>query len=221
VLPRTSSFPASAPGDRRTGLSIDERPGSPVNVAGHHVAYDDDRDLYYCDVPVAAGDAYTPFIRLAVARYQPDSILDAHLSRVVLVDFLQLTADRTATIVMKTPQLIASLTLTGPSYLTASGRKGPGLAEATIEVRDPAIADETLGWRPVGAPIPLSAASLQNGLGVWAARLIKLPKTDQPLRIVLEQYEVLVADARSPSLRAVAHVPTARRLVYTDIVPIA
>jgi hypothetical protein len=221
VLPRTSSFPASAPGDRRTGLSIDERPGSPVNVAGHHVAYDADRDLYYCDVPVAAGDAYTPFIRLAVARYQPDSILDAHLSRVVLVDFLQLTADRTATIVMKTPQLIASLTLTGPSYLTASGRKGPGLAEATIEVRDPAIADETLGWRPVGAPIPLSAASLQNGLGVWAARLIKLPKTDQPLRIVLEQYEVLVADARSPSLRAVAHVPTARRLVYTDIVPIA
>jgi hypothetical protein len=36
------------------------------------------------------GNAYFPFVRLALARFQPDSIPDAHLSRVILAEFIQL-----------------------------------------------------------------------------------------------------------------------------------
>jgi len=37
-------------------------------------------------------------VRLALARYQPQSVPGAHLSRVVLVDFVQLMPDRSASI---------------------------------------------------------------------------------------------------------------------------
>jgi hypothetical protein len=45
-----------------------------------------------------AGEAYFPFVRLALARYQPQSVPDAHLSRVVLVDFAQLVPNRSASV---------------------------------------------------------------------------------------------------------------------------
>ena len=43
--------------------------------------------------------AYFPFVRLALARYQPDSMPECHLSPVVLADFTQLAPDRSLTVV--------------------------------------------------------------------------------------------------------------------------
>ena len=53
--------------------------------------------LWYCDLQLDAGASYFPFVRLALARYQPNSIAGEHLSRVVFPDFAQLVAERTAT----------------------------------------------------------------------------------------------------------------------------
>ena len=64
-------------------------------VAGHNVEFDPERRLWFSDIVVQAGSSYFPFIRLALARFQPFSIEDAHLSRVVLTDYLQLVPDRT------------------------------------------------------------------------------------------------------------------------------
>jgi hypothetical protein len=64
-------------------------------VAGHDVEFDAARRLWFSDLVVQAGGSYYPFIRLALARFQPSSIEDAHLSRVVLTDFVQLVPDRT------------------------------------------------------------------------------------------------------------------------------
>lgn len=43
---------------------------------------------------VGAGAAYWPFVRLALARYQPCSTQGAHLSEVALAEVMQLAADR-------------------------------------------------------------------------------------------------------------------------------
>ena len=45
------------------------------------VAFDADRGLWYCDIEIDTEAAYGPFVRLALVRYQPHSIPDAHLSR--------------------------------------------------------------------------------------------------------------------------------------------
>jgi hypothetical protein len=69
-------------------------PAAPVEVAPHDVYYDSDRRLWCCDIEVKADASYFPFIRLALARYQPVSVDGAHLSNVVLADVMALTADR-------------------------------------------------------------------------------------------------------------------------------
>jgi hypothetical protein len=65
-----------------------------VDIAPHDVFYDPDRQLWYCDIEVTWGASYYPFIRLALARYQPTSVPGAHLSKVVLADFMPLVSDR-------------------------------------------------------------------------------------------------------------------------------
>ncbi len=65
------------------------------SVAGHSVEFDEQRKLWFSDIVAQNGRSYFPFVRLALARYQPYSILDCHLSRVVQTDFIQLVPDRT------------------------------------------------------------------------------------------------------------------------------
>lgn len=50
----------------------------------HDVTDDPERGLWFCDIEIDTGAAYWPFVRLALARYQPCSTEGAHLSEVVL-----------------------------------------------------------------------------------------------------------------------------------------
>ena len=95
LLPPTLyDFPRRVSEDKN--LTLEELPSAArVAVAGHSVHYDAVRRLWYCDVEIENGDAY-PFVRLALARYQPYSVDNAHLSRVVMTDFMQLAPDRRA-----------------------------------------------------------------------------------------------------------------------------
>lgn len=70
------------------------RPSAVIEVAPHDVFYDPDRALWYCDITIDTGPSYFPFIRLALARYQPTSCPGAWLSNIVLADMMALTADR-------------------------------------------------------------------------------------------------------------------------------
>jgi hypothetical protein len=51
-----------------------------VSVAGHKVAYDQGRGLWYCDIEIQSSGTYYPFVRLALTRYQPHSILLAKVN---------------------------------------------------------------------------------------------------------------------------------------------
>lgn len=83
-------------------LTLDEQPPpsqsagwTQVDVVGYSVQFDEERKLWYADILVNPGQSYFPFIRLALARFQPDSVAGAELSRVVLCDIMQLLPDRT------------------------------------------------------------------------------------------------------------------------------
>ncbi|MBO0709637.1 MAG: hypothetical protein J2P44_14840, partial [Candidatus Dormibacteraeota bacterium] len=194
--PRVSSFPRAA--HSGFGLSIEEKTGMTVNVAGHPVAFDAGRNLWYCDIAVNMGSAYTPMIRLALARFQPNSVAGVELSRIVLADIMSLEPGRTATVVRKSSHELASVTLTGFSYSRAAGTRGlaPGEAEVVIERRQSAVHDSTLGWQAVGDPIRMSHHGGRDGTTSWLARNVKLPKGT--LRLCINQYEVLPSDNRSP-----------------------
>ncbi|MFM8437875.1 MAG: hypothetical protein ACKOAX_05320, partial [Candidatus Kapaibacterium sp.] len=92
--------------------------------------FDADRDLYYVDIRIRTGAAYRPFVRLALARYQGNSVDGLELSPVSIVDVVQLEPDRSATVsfapdAKKADKLIANVSLSGRSYVENEAGSGP------------------------------------------------------------------------------------------------
>jgi hypothetical protein len=207
AVPRKEHFlNAVAFGD---GLSLDEISDSPnisFSVAGHEVGYDKIRRLWYCDIEMDPGNAYFPFVRLALARYQPQSIADAHLSRVVLADFIQLLPDRSASITFDPIDTTSlELAITGKTY------RGPGAVTltATLETLPPGAGDQA--W----VPVQLTALSASLWLGpstLWTAQItLPAPRGSRPFRLLVEEFETFATDVSGAQQR---------RLVYADILRI-
>jgi hypothetical protein len=115
--------------------------GGPVDVAPHDVFYDADRQLWYCDIEISPGAAYFPFIRLALARYQPVSSPNSHLSNVVLSDIIALTADRWLNVTPAQGDRRVRVAVFGVSYDESSGHHeasnappAPRVNPVTVEV---------------------------------------------------------------------------------------
>jgi hypothetical protein len=213
--PTRASFPLADVG--ADGLSVAELPDTPVDVAGHPVAFDPTRDLWYADLRVTAHDevelsAYLPYVRLALVRYQPNSLDDCHLSTVVMADFIQLVNGRTASVVRDGKDLI--VTVSGfASTGNASGY--PSAVQGFIERRSAAVRDEELGWEREPTAITFTAAITDGNLFTWTARL-PAPTSGQH-RLVVQEYErLLTGDRTFPfPLRF-----PGSRVVYTDILPL-
>jgi hypothetical protein len=214
-IPSLDTFPNAA--HRGSGLTLQEST-KVVDVAGHPVGYDADRQLWYCDIVFDNPSAYTPFVRLALARYQPRSIAGVELSHVVLSDFAQLSPDRSATLTVdpadpRTARLVvAGLAPTGPTqpYFTV-----------TVEARHPDI-NTDLGWEPSSpaqalvtedSPAPSQPASvLYSGTIRFAHR-----PAPGSFRVVVREFEVIEAD---PPPTALSDTPEyGARLVYVSILP--
>jgi hypothetical protein len=152
--------------------------GGSVEIAPHDVHYDADRRLWYCDIEVNQGASYWPFIRLALARYQPVAIEGTHLSEVVLADFMPLAADRWLNVnrtgrgrtlhvnvfgwgytdsaghheASHAPSMSLIDRLTGKiTQLTPAAVSPASVIEAWIERLDPAKGED-FGWERVSAP---------------------------------------------------------------------
>ncbi len=217
--PRLDSFVAKV----HTGknLTIEEIAGIKVNVAGHKVEYDERRDLWYSDILIDIGEAYTPMIRLGLARYQPDSVPNAQLSRIVLADIMSLDPARIVSIVRGGPGLLKNVTLAGFSYSIDGDQTGtgPGYATLVVERRVTEIHDEVLGWEPVGKPIEMTAVTGKEGVTYWTARNVKFPAGGKH-RLFIAQYEVIPTDRRRASIN-IAYFPSdGLRLLYQDLIPL-
>lgn len=102
-------------------------PESKVDIAPHDVFYDEERQLWYCDIEVTWGAAYFPFIRLALARYQPCALEDdkgqCHLSNVVLADFMPLVPDRWLNVTHTRDPRTRNVRVFGHTYSDSSGNQ--------------------------------------------------------------------------------------------------
>ncbi|MDK2744428.1 MAG: hypothetical protein NDI90_16120 [Nitrospira sp. BO4] len=136
--------------------------GSRVDVAPHDVFYDEARQLWYCDVEIASTAAYFPFIRLALARYQPTSSPDVHLSNVVLSDIMALTADRWVNVTPASDARKIRVAVFGVSYSESSAHR-----EATDADSTPLI-NRLTGRVEYLTPATVSERSIVQ---VWVERL--------------------------------------------------
>jgi hypothetical protein len=184
---------------------LGEFPLVPVGVAGHTVEYDAVRKLWYCDIEMESGDAYFPFIRLALARYQPDSIVDAHLSRVVLADFAQLLPGRSASITFDgLDPTVLNLAVTGLTFAA------PSAASMVVTVQEQVPGSGALAWIPASITRLEPVKPLLGKDALWAAQ-IQLPaaRGSRPMRLLIQEYEIYATD--EPEGRPQP------RLVYADV----
>ncbi|HWI53752.1 MAG TPA: hypothetical protein VNT01_16565 [Symbiobacteriaceae bacterium] len=218
AIPNLTHFPQAV--TYGVNLSLEEVPGASVAVAGHKVGYDEQRRLWYCDMEVNAGSSYWPFVRLALARYQPKSVPNAHLSRVTLADFAQLAPDRLATVVFDPdrPTLVA-VTVCGPGYNQSVLGRNTSEIEVTVETRVPNV-EAALGWVPASSTVyPLALAEDDGESYTWSGG-VTLPEDrgSKPYRLVVREYERFLADGLSQNFKTAAFVPpTVRRLVYAAV----
>lgn len=201
-----------------TSLTLEETPLT-VDVAGYDVAFDEARGLWYCDVIIAGGlDAYEPFVRLALARYQPSSIANVELSHVILADFAQLTPTRSASLTVDPAMPArARLVVGGPAP------DGPTNSVVTVTVEERAENIGTdLGW----VPAPAARASVTedsppptpSGSVLWSGTISFADRPEPSVfRIVVRESEVIEID---PSPAALSGGPVyGKRLIYASILP--
>jgi len=208
-----------------TGLSV-PRLDLSVGVAGFPVEFDPDRGLWFADVVFATTEAYTPMVRLALARYQPHSIAGAELSPVVLADVAQFLPDRS--VVVTTDPLHPSTARVVVSGVAPDGPRR-NTVELTVQQRRTDFAGE-LAWEdvPVGtAQLVEIPESLTGGAALWAGvvRFAEAPAPDT-YRLLVREYENLPVDppplgvAAMALRRAQARETVGRRVVFAEHIPL-
>lgn len=202
-----------------TGLSLDEI-NEMVNVAGYEVDYDADRGLWFSDLEIDSGNSYYPFVRLALARYQPNSVTNAHLSRVALADFVQLSPERLATVMVNPadPSEV-NVSLCGPGYLDTSIDSGTVIdIEISVEAQVRNQQGELIWILVPQSVTTLSPAEISTTRMTWAGK-VNLPeeKGSMPFRLVIKEFEWFVTDGDQNSIDSPSKD---RRLVYVSAIEI-
>jgi hypothetical protein len=211
-----------------------------VSVLGHPVTYAPGRDKWYADLVVDPGEAYWPFLRLALARFQPYSVTDAHISPVVLADFIQLSNRRTAAVTRPDDGTVR-VTVTGiaprqyaPGQFAPEGAPPANFAiffappdhgvRAWVERRGTTKSD--LDWSRVGDVVDLARIDEDEVMRVWSGDVtldipvpVQRAGTDpggegSDWRIVLTEWESLRYDTPDDTGGPI------ERIVYLDRFPL-
>jgi len=160
---------------------------------GSLIGWDSERDQWYVDLDVDIDDAYRPFLRLALARYQAGAPEDLRLSPVTLLDVVQLDPARTATVALTSlpgGTYRADVTLSGPSYQRNSLGAGPGrtfLVHERLSDDDAPGADAVL-WQEVTRVE--ANGRYAGGQGRWSGKIgLGASVGGGRHRLVIEQYE--------------------------------
>jgi hypothetical protein len=215
-----------------TQLSIEENASLQFDVAGYAVEFDQQRNLWYCDIEFNNYGVYMPFVRLALARYQPHSIQGVELSRIVLTDYAQLAPDRSAMV-----SIDPADTRRARVFVGGAAPSGPlqSVVQVSVEERTPGVQTD-LGWSAAAASVVQvtedSPAPAEPNSMLWSGT-IQFTKTPSPgqFRVVIREFEQLPVDP-PPGLRPLAvrpgrpprplpidNVSVGSRLVYAAILP--
>lgn len=119
-----------------------------VHAVPHAVGYDRARKLWYADIIIRPGDAYFPFVRMALARYQPHAIPGCELSSAVIASFQQLSPDRVATVTPVDLFLDRGRRVAVYGRLPTDGTVRPNAGNVSVRLqRLPPGGDPDLDWR--------------------------------------------------------------------------
>lgn len=203
------------------GLKLKEFAAGSVWVAAFNVEYDAETGSWFSDIQIDAGKTYYPFVKLALARYQPYAIKGLELSPVAIADFVQLTPDRFASASVASDGVSLNVTVAGHAYNASYSGK---TVKVTASIEE-AVAGTpgTLDWAQVPdytytlqkRSLNLTQILMGETRTFWGGTILKgLPvkKAGYVYRVVVREYEYF---------KKYQTIGTAERLVYAEAIPIA
>jgi len=169
--------------------------GDPARVKPCAIQYSCERKLWYSDIPINTKHSNAPFVRLALVRWQPDSLSGASESRcsqVAFADFMQISPDRWVS-VQKNAKSKYEITISGAF---ASKNTIPPFT-LTLQKRWYALGSDT-GWRPVSCPTNFhyTGPSDDNGVSNWSTELCTPPSFQ------VSRYRIFLAEEEFPGQAA-------------------
>jgi hypothetical protein len=143
-VPTTVSAALFGGGEAAKNLAAPDIAGAYATAIPYPVHFDDEKQMWYADIVINSGAAYTPFVRLALARYQQHALAGLQLSSIKTADIMQLQMSRSATVTFNDPANKLRVSLVGHLGESAAG---PNRIYGTIEEK--VGADDDTGWRTV------------------------------------------------------------------------
>ncbi len=184
-----------------------------VDVVGYEVKVEDGR--CYCDIELDPGLAYYPFVRLALARFQPDSVPDLELSRVVIADFIQLAPERVVSVVKLDANLF-EVTVSGTTHGSPTDPVAGGTPTGTririgAQQRIQGTSDDA-GWVAADDRLTLSPnVEAATGEVLWQGTVsLSAERNPGQLRLLIEELELYRSVDPAP--------PVVTRVVFAETV---
>jgi hypothetical protein len=206
-FPAVGQFPLATA--NKPNLTIPELTGRGVAVAIHDVQWDGDRQRWACDIVLPPGRVYQPFVHLALARYQPNSLPGVELSAVARLEWAQLAPDRSATVLLDALDLTkVTVTVNGWSTTGTDAVRNQPNAVSVILQTTSSLTPGDLDWTTVGpvAGQSLPATGRPDGTTSWTG-VVRLPKAR-----LLTTYRLVITEQEQYT--------GGGRLVYSDAIRI-
>lgn len=201
-----------------------------ATVLGYQPQYNEQRQLWYVDVALDPGAVVWPFLRLTLARYQPESISGMELSSPVVTEFVQLPPER-STFVSRLDRRSVRVVVAGASTHRPEHSEQPEreaiarnrLLVARLQKKDPELLGD-LGWttvetRPLGI-VSDDASSIAWGATLAAGEDIALRRPGPGLsdwRVTVEEWERFPGDPDPLGPPRLRRSPVwEQRLVFAD-----
>lgn len=221
-------------------VKLSEAPDRTVEVAAYKVFYDQEKQLHYADIPVNVGQAYFPFVRLRLARYQPQSLRkdgkDCCLSGVVETDWIQIVPSRIVTLRETNASNAFEVTLQGPAPFRSNQ---DGILRNSARVRVNISVDvahiekseglhirindsDTLKTTIFRRDFDLTLNDIRNGnIDLKETIRFDMRQAGQRLRVIVREYELHERDPLRPQPQGNRSSANARsydqRLVFMDM----
>ncbi|MFI5972938.1 peptidoglycan-binding protein [Streptomyces sp. NPDC051452] len=163
---------------------------------------------WFCDLDLDTGDACLPFVRLALVRYQPESVPGAEISKTVLADLVRTLPDRELRVTLGDPLTVS---VSGPSW-DPTGSLPPRIT-ATLQRRNRLVDDDDLGWVTLDdTTTQLTSVDAESSHTPFYTGQIPLPpERCGPLRVLVLETEGIRPDVP-------ASLTTPGPVIYCDTV---
>lgn len=239
VSPQISDFRMNPVVD--TKLQYPDQPGKLAKVVGYPVHFDQERQMWFCDLAINPKDMYFPFIKLFLARYQPHSVReknsDVCLSPVVVAKMTQLIPERQTTLRFKKDDQNSKFTITVEGSIYNLGNTPYGNYNfIRMSFHDSKLAQPVYGiifdgdnekkLEDEGVIIRITRKELVNATRFKVEREFKLPKSYKtaPFEVIIEEYER--GPVRLPKVnrevykKRLEQSEQTDRLIYADVIKI-